>query len=244
MGLILFGLNITILITTIVFPVIGVFGNLDPMYFMYKPPKSLLQRLFLLLARFVFSSWAVLEGSRIYAVFLTFQLDTTVYNLRILEKSMSESNLNESLDVYRNFQVIVESGRAGLRRTNAVLVLDGCILMIVLNYLILKCYGLMPLPLLICTIIFDAVIALIFHASLPVGIDMYEGTAEMIERGWLFELLKIRPKITWYKFKEIRKRIRSQRPVTWYYGISIFERSTRENIYRNILDQTISLILM
>lgn len=217
---------------------------MDPLYFMYRSPESAFLRVLLQLIRFGLSFWTSLECTRIYSVFLTFELDTTVYNIRIIRRCLSERNLKESLRIYEAFQVIVESGRAALRRTLAIMVFDSCILMIVLNYLILKCSSLMPLSIYACSAAFDIIIAMGVHTILPITIEFYESTRDRIERGWRVELLKLRQKISWVAYKELQRRIRSQRPVTFYYGVGIFESSTRENMYRNILDQTLSLVLM
>lgn len=243
-GLIIVNMNCSILVVSLLLPIAAVALNIDPMYYLLPCNEGLATRICLILVRYGICQWAALEGTRIYSVFLTFHVCNAACNMRIVTRIMSENCLPKALDLYTKLQLVIVSGRRAFSLYNAILVMDGCIMMILLNYLILKCYYIMPFAIYVNSVFLDIVIALVIHQTLPLAVNQYESTKDICTYKWQDDVLKMRTKTTSLSLKELRKTIKCQRPVAFYYGIAVFEMSTKQNIYRNILDQTISLLMM
>lgn len=229
---------------SLLLPIGAVVAQVDPLFSLYNGPNNIGLNVLYIAIRYTLCQWACLEGSRVFCLILTYHMQTTASTMRIVATILSEKSLKKALEMYRNVQVIIGSGREALRRYNAIIVFLGCFLMIIFNYLIVKCYSEMPLAMYINTVISDLIIAVIIHMTLPMAVDLYESTMDVRKYKWAKELLRIRPLLLVSRFKELQRIIQSQRPVTYYYGSNIFEMSTKQNIYRNILDQTISLVMM
>lgn len=188
--------------------------------------------------------WSVLEVCRTLCIALT--LGMAIFNMAgsIVRKISKIKQLEDGIQMYSRFQVLTEIGREGIRQTAGILMATGFFIIITANFLVIRGPQYFPLPLILFFTAADICAVLSTSQTLPLIVNCYETSTDLIRRIWIHKLMAYRAISSAYKHRIMRKVLQAQRPVTHYYGAAMFDHDTKCNFYWNILCFTINLLLI
>lgn len=221
----------------------AVFLELDPFYIVvcliYKLPSPW----WFTLLRFIHVLWCTLEATRTFATILTAAV--TIFNVTcgILENFAHRRRLSESIVKYRQIQVLTATGQLAIREAAGMLMAAGFIIAISSNYVVISGYRTFPLFVYLCFVLVNIVTYVVISQTLPLIVKCHDISSYSCGCIWHRKLLTGNFAVPGRTFRLLRKIIRSQRPITFYYGTAEFDPQTKRNFYRNIAEFTINLLL-
>lgn len=197
-----------------------------------------------LFLRYVTLQWACVEGARTYSFWLSTCLGI-VTSTRNIVAGISIQNLSfTSLNDYRKLKIVTEAMRQVTRIMMGVIMAAGFFIAIFLNFLVLTCRHSIPAQLYVFICLMVCCLYMIILFNIPFGVDVYTWSKGLVERTWGLELVSKQSLRSKFEFRLMRKWLRAQNYVAFYYGIAIFDEETRRSYYWNKVMYTINLILV
>lgn len=243
LGILILILNLSLIAVGILVP-FGALLNLDPIHVLACEVHKLPSPWWFSLGRFLLYLWSALEATRTFATILTPAM--AIFNVagNILRCIRQKRPLARAIKYYTQCQVLTETGRQGIREGAGLLMTAGFVIAVTCNYIVLSGFKQIPLIIYLCMIFLEIIVYLVLFQTLPLIITCFEISLETCTQIWVHRLNAMKRSLSKQDFDELRKKLKAQRPITYYYGTAIFERETKCNYYRNILEFTINSLLL
>lgn len=220
------------------------FFNLDPLYVVFCDMYEFDCPVWFTLCRVLIHSWFILEEGRTFSIVLTHALALCNAACSILERIKLMKSLKASIEYYRQFQVLVETGTEGLREVAGLLMAGGFLIAVSCNYVVISAFDKLPVGIYLCFGVSGLVCYVGIHQTLPLVVYCNEISSELCCSIWPNLLATNKAVISKRSFEVLRRLIIARKLVTYYYGFAKFDKETKSNFYWNIIDFTITLVLV
>lgn len=137
-------LNAFLILTGAILPII-VLLDLDPIYVVFCVVYKFKSPLWFTIFRLIIVTWCTLEATRTIATILTPAL--TIFNATcsILVNIKRKWHIRHIIANYRQFQVLTECSRQGIRESAGMLMAAGFVIAVSSNYVVLTSFRKFPL---------------------------------------------------------------------------------------------------
>lgn len=243
-GLLVLGFTVVLMLAGVFMTPIGILTGIDPFRHIFQTlfPTSFdnpYTKYPLKFVGYVLTHWCILEASREYSTFLVPTMTIANIYLRCLQfiekRVLSEYTFLMYQQLHCLNQRIIQICRivAGL--------FMGCGLVVLLvggNWIAISGWDYFSAEVYFLMIGLLIIMYFILYQTLPLMVSCDETSKELIQK-WKLQI---------YTFKEKKRYllrvVKSQRLVSFYYGMTKMEKETKINFYSTILDRTIDLLLI
>lgn len=231
------------MLITSAFP-ITMIVNLDPMFSIVAQLLHNWNPIIKFTIRLVFNLWACLVVTQSIITCFTCSLSFVAASETVLARIIKQKLSWSSIRLYIRMQLISNIGHDVIKFLAAFYLTLGFFLALVVNYILINCFNLVPILIYLCAFMIATVLYLCLNFLLPQVVYCTEVSTHLIKHLWYWDQIRIRKIFTRFQSVMMRKVLRAQRPIKYYYGNTAFDQDTKRNYYWKILEYTINLSLL
>ncbi len=242
-GVLLNVLTVVLIFSGMFLGPVAVIAGFDPITQVVKAifPKSSQTPLYKFTAyvvAYVLTQWCTLEASRIY---ITISIPTmTICNiylrcLRIIGKRGLSYN---TLLLYHQLHCLNQTGMYVIANIAGTLMGIGFVIMTLGNWIIFSAWNLVPFEVYALTFCITNIAYFIVVQTVPLAISCNECCQKLIEM-WKVDIFQRKALIGYWK-----RKVEAQQPVSFYYAMSRFEKSTQVNYYSGLVNYTVNALIL